>query len=267
MATNKIHFIAFLLMAFLNSEFDRDFFNPKDAAEVITNDAMRCWSRSREYSHFTINPETGLVSWAKFPTVDLRFWTKEIVQNMEKFSAGKPGKSVIDEETILNEFWVHNTETLQNRRFFVHLIQDRVYDEFIRHVIDTSKRYQDTYVFNGETLTGAQLRGQGMDRWQKGLLNELDDQFFVRLSKKFFAVTGTKTDAGWIDRVMKIAIRERYSPEMAEETIKFVSLSDKANTIIQSGNFDDEVWPLSNVIVDYYVGKILDEVLKYYLQV
>ena len=271
MATNKIHFLGFLLFPYEYRAMPEnlcggtsryDYFSAKSSAEVIVNDAMRCWSGPREFSHFTINPETGEVSWAVFPEADLKRWSKEMVQEMEKFSAGKPGVAVIDEATISDEFWLHNVDSEQNERFYIHLVQDSAYDRFVRSVIDTSHRYEDIYVFDGEELTGAQLRGQGMERWSSGILSELDDQFYVRLAKRYFLATGMKADRFWIDNFMKKAIHERYSPELAEATVKFVTLSDKAHAIIESGKFDEEVWPVPNRVVDQAIGWMMEDVLN-----
>lgn len=266
MATNKNHFLAFILFSHVYSSAIAEvkgrayyYFQPQTAAVVTTNDSMRCWSKAREYSHFTVNPQTGAVSWCMFPLMPIKEWTKEIVEKMPKISYGKPGSAIVDEATIPEEMWKHNERTPQNELLFLHLVQDCVYDRFVRSVIDTSRRYEDVYVFDGQELSGAQVRGQGLERWTKGILSELDDQFFVRLSKRFFQYTGVRTDKDWIQNVMCRAIHEAYSDELAEATVKFVSLSDKANELIAEGRFDDECWPVSNSIVDQWIDWMLED--------
>lgn len=261
MATNKIHFLATVLFPHVYEVGNESDFGERAAAEVIMNDSMRCWLGPREYGHFTLNPETGKVSWMTFPITDVNTWTEETLATVDKFSAGKPGKAVVDEATIPEEFWRHNVRNAQNKHFILHLVQDKSYDRFVRAVIDVSHRYEDRYWFGGEELTGAQVRGEGMERWSKGIITELDDQFYVRLAFKYFKATGIKAGEAWISNVMKYAILERYSPELAVKTIKFVSLSDKAAEIIKNEKFDDEVWPVSNAFADQYVEWLLEDIL------
>lgn len=267
MATNKIHFLAFLLFPHVYAGAIEDpkgraayFFVPEKAAILTTNDSVRCWSGAREFTHFTVNPLNRQVSWCHFPMEPVREWTKDLVQKrMVKLSYGKPGISILDEPTIPQEMWKHNTRTPQNELFYLHLIQDVTYDRFVRTVLDTSRRYEDVYVFEGKEYTGSQIRGDGMERWSKGLLNELDDQFFVRLAKVYRDYTNEKVDQNWIEKVMCRAIRKAYSRSLAEATLKFVSLSDKASTIISDGRFDEECWLIPNKVVDQWIGWMLDD--------
>lgn len=257
MATNKIHFLATVAYPYLRKTDKAERFDEMSAAEVITNDSVRCWTGLREYTHFTKNPVTGEVSWIKFPEADVKEWTEEMVKSMDCFSAGKPGQAIIDEATVPEEMWKHNAHTKQNENFFLHLVQDVVYDDFVRECIDCSRRYENVYVFDGKEYTGEQLRGNGMERWTKGLINELDDQFYVLLAKRFFEVTGVKANRDWLENIMKPAIVKCYSPELAVKTIKFVSLSDKAEELITTGNFDCDDWPVPNSIVDKYIDRMM----------
>ena len=267
MATNKIHFLLLLLFPYLYKKKDEaeefnpnDYFSCKNGALVIMNDSIRAYIGGREYSHFTKNPDTGATSWIQFPEEDVRFWTKELVKSAPMMSAGKPGEAVIDEDTVPDVFWLHNRRSLQNEFFYLHLLQDKAYDMFIRAYIDTKDRYHDKYVFKGRTIHGDDLRGKsGMDRWSEGLLTRFDDQFYVRIAKMYFEATGIKANREWLEETMKTAIREVYPEDLAEATVKFVSLSDKANDIITNELFDDEVqfddeaWPVKNCFADQWV--------------
>ena len=265
MATNKIHFLAFMLLPYVfPGQCDGEWFSEIGAAQVIMNDSIRAYVGPREYTHFSQNPRTGKVSWMRFPESDMKTWTKEILEGMEKFSAGKIGTAVVDEATVPEEFWLHNAQTPQNEHLYLHLVQDKTYDRFIRTVIDTSRRYEDIYAFGGETMTGAQLRGQGMERWTRGLLNELDDQFFVRLVKRYHEATDSMVDFTWISMAMEDAIKQCYSAELAEATLKFVTLSYKANGIIETlgrSKFDEEVWPVPNALVDQWIDWMFEDIL------
>ena len=265
MATNKIHFLAALAWQYayagvMEIPEARYFFTPRSAAVMTTNDSVRCWSGAREFTHFTVNPDTKMVSWCHFPIESVKYWTKDVIERqMVKYSYGKPGKAVVDEATIPAEMWRHNDKTTQNLLFYIHLIQDCTYDRFVRSVIDVTRRYEDIYIFDGKEYTGAQIRGEGMERWSKGLLSELDDQFFVRLAKRYFYYTKCKANRQWIEIVMCKAIRGAYSKELAEATVKYVSLSDKAEELISSERFDEECWPIPNTIVDQWIDWMFED--------
>ncbi len=251
--TNKNHFIAALIFGLTTTE----------AAIVTTPDSIRCWLPERAVTHFTINPQTGDVSGMKFPDFDVKLWTETIVQMVwaqSGYYAGKPGEACIDEATIPNAFWIFNEHNEQNNLFFMHLIQDRLYDSFIRSVIDCSRRYEDIYVFNDKEYSGADLRGKGMARWNgDGLLNQLDSQFFVRLAKVYWKKTSELADASWIQRVMKTAIFEAYSKELAEKTCDFISIDPLAHKIISEGRFDEEIWSVPNSLVDRWVERLFED--------
>lgn len=255
--TNKNHFLTALLYGY----------SLEEAAIMTTPDSVRCWVRERALTHFTINPHTGEVSGMEFPDIDTRFWTEDIVQqNMAiyAFNAGKPGEACIDEPTIPNEFWAYNEKSPQNNLFYLHLIQDRLYDRFIRSVIDCSRRYEDIYIFNGEVYNGADLRGKGMARWNDdGLLNQFDAQFFTRLAKRYFEKTGMLANSQWIEDVMKPSIFGAYSEELAHNTVKFISLHPLSDELISQKRFDEEIrWPVPNRVVDTWIEWLFEELLN-----
>ena len=261
MATNKIHALAMLVAAQDCTEF-RDC-NIEEATVITLNDSMRCWSGAREYTHFTVNPETGLVSWMQMPTEDVSEWTEELVKSTERFSAGKPGDACVDEATVCAEFWRHNKFSKQNMLMYLHLVQDKVYDRFVRAVIDTSGRYDDVFTFGGKSYTGADLRGKGMMRWNDdGLLNVLDAQFYVRLAKRYFEKTGILANSEWIEQVFKPAFFRTYSQELAEKTVKFISINHFAETAISTKNWDEESWPVPNWVVDQFIDWMIDDMVE-----
>ena len=163
--------------------------------------------------------------------------------------------------------WVHNDLTKQNFLFYLHLVQDNAYDRFVRSVIDCSRRYEDVYVFNGKTYTGADLRGKGMMRWMDdGLINVLDAQFYVRACKKLFEQTKVKANRKWIESTMKPAIYSAYSRELAEKTVIFISIPDKANELICKTNFDEECWPVPNNVVDQHIEWMLEDIRNAFIK-
>lgn len=270
MATNKIHFAMTMLFAVECSDVLKErkspiSFDMVNAAKVTTPDSMRCWMGPRNFSHFTINPLTRKISGVVMPTADTTKWTEELVKYAETFDAGKPGNAVVDEATVPAEFWKYNFFTEQNFLFYLHLVQDACYDRFIRSLIDVSRRYEadPKFIFQGKTYSADDLRGKGMARWNgDGLLNQLDAQFYVRVAKRYFEKTGIRLNRQWIEDAMKPTYFEAYSPELAEKTVKFISIHDTAEEIITLGAFDRSCWPVSNGYVDQYIDWMMDDILN-----
>lgn len=269
MATTKINFLAFLLIPYVTKSKlgeREDIFTIGSAAKVIIPDAIRCWMRSRGDTHFTKNPETGMISWISFPNENVNRWTKKIVNGSKKEFYGKPQKAVIDEESSIENFWKYNSYTKQNMLFLLHFVQDRIYDNFIRTIIDTERRYEDVYLFENKEMKGSELREYGKERWKKGLLSEIDNQFYVRLAKRYYNLAGVKANNYWIETTMiGRGVKGTYSQELAQKTMKFVllsNLSNKADFLITTCNFDSEVWPVPNQVVDNAIDKMLDETIK-----
>jgi len=264
MATNKIHSVAFMI-AMIESKQNgtftiKDFSgNIREAIILTTNDSMRCWLGSRAPSHNTINPATGKISWITYPADDVSVWNKGMVLSAPMYDAGKPWTSCIDEETILDEFWEHNAITIQNTLFYLHLVQDVAYDSYIRELIDCTRRSDNLFTFKGTTYTGDELRGKGMARWNgNGLINTMDAHFYVRLAKVCYEMTGTLINSEWIENVYKPAFYDVYSQELAENTVKFTAIDPTADEIITSMRWDDEIWPVSNEVVDGYVKYMIN---------
>lgn len=270
MATNKIHYGMFLLFgleysAVLKARKCTISFDKVNAAKVTTPDSMRCWSGNRGYSHFTINPSTKQVSGMVMPTVGTEKWSEDLVKYAKKYDAGKPGNAVVDEATIPEAFWDYNDFSLQNFLFYLHLIQDTCYDRLVRAYIDFSKMYDEnpTFMFQGKAFSADDLRGKGMNRWNgDGLLNQIDAQFYVRVAKRYFEKTGVRMNRQWIEDVMKPSIFKAYSPELAEKTVKFISVHDKAEEVITNGCFDEACWPLDNAVVDKWIDWMLEDMLN-----
>ncbi len=268
MATNKNHSIAFMV-AIMRAKQNGSFAikditgNIREAIILTTNDSMRCWLGSRAPSHNTINPLTCKVSWITMPEQDVSSWTKDLVLSAPMYDAGKPWVSCIDEETILDEFWRHNVISIQNTLFYLHLAQDVAYDSYIRVLIDCTRRSENLFTFKGKTYTGDELRGKGLARWNgTGLINILDAQFYVRLAKVYYELTGILINSEWLEKVYKPAFFEVYSQELAENTVKFTAIDPTADEIITSKRWDDEIWPVSNKVVDEYVSYMINTTIS-----
>lgn len=228
MATSKNHILLALLADHTLS----------DALLLTTPDSVRCWSGARQYTHFTFNPQTGHTSWIEYPDIPVWEWSKSIISDTPKFDAGKPGEAAVDEATIVDEFWLHNKRTPQNQLFYEHLLQDRFYDDYLRKYVDVRRRYEDIYVFDGKTYSGEEFRKKAEERWNgDSLVNSFDTQLFMVLAKTLYREKEITANREWFENVVFPAFNQVYSKELAANTIKYITMSDRVDELISKHAF------------------------------
>ncbi|MBP3597017.1 MAG: hypothetical protein J6J60_06430 [Clostridia bacterium] len=244
MATSKVH----ILMSLLSG------YSIEEAVLLTTPDSMRCWSGPRQFSHFTINPSTQNVSWMRFPETPVNDWNKELIDAAEKFDAGKPGVAAVDEATIPAEFWKHNSKTPQNELFYAHLVQDVLYDDYLRTYIDVSRMYEDIYLFDGKVFSGEEFRKSGDSRWNReSLVSSFDTQVFIGLAKLLYESKKIIANRAWFEKEVFPAFYESYSNELAEKTIRFITMSDFADETISKLKFDYQHGPVNPCEVENFM--------------
>ena len=54
-------------------------------------------------------------------------------------------------------------------------------------------------------------------------------------------------------------MKKFFPKELAENTIKFVTIDSKVDELISSKKFDDEIWPISNGVSDFWSEVLLKE--------
>ena len=252
MATSKVH----ILMSLLS------WYSIEEAVLLTTPDSMRCWSGPRQFSHFTLNPATQEISWMRFPENPVKEWNKELIDAAEKYNAGKPGIAAVDEATIPAEFWKHNSRTSQNELFYAHLVQDVLYDDYLRTYVDTTKMYEDVYLYDGQLYSGDGFRKQGDARWSgESLVNSFDSQVFIALAKRLYETQGILANREWFEQEIFPAFRKCYSDELAENTIRYITMTDAANTTISAKEFatsgpvaESEVYDFIELVTDICAG-------------
>ena len=271
MSTTKIHYALYLTFPYRFLKGSSPVaFSKENAAKLCIPDAIRVWTGDRIFSHCTINPSTKKVSGIRMPLCDTKEWvTKEMVQCQTMVNAGRIGHAVVDEPTIPSAFWILNDFSIQNFIFYLHLVQDSMYDKYLWSVLDFSKRYEKhpTFLFNGKSYSASEVRGEGEARWKdNGLLNQIDSQVFVRVAKCYFEETGIKMNKKWIEEEMKPSFFSAYSQELAEHTTNCISFLDIADDIITSGDFDRDCWDIPNPYVDMWITWIMNEMYNAFIQ-
>jgi len=242
MATNRIHFLAHLVFAedYLreNIVLTKGFFSPKSAAVVMANNAIQCWLPQREFGHFTMNEATMLISWCMFPIKSIRSWNENDIKNMPRCYARRASYGFDNEETIPAEMWRHNEKTSQNKKLYLHLIQDRAFDRFVHTVLNCKNCSEEKY---------------------KCIKQALEDGFYVRLARKYFQFTGTKANREWIENVMIPATQKAYSNSLFCEFAPYLTISDNENNLITNELWDKEMWPVQNWVIDQHIEWMLND--------
>lgn len=202
--------------------------NPEYMASVIFPDAIRKYSGARQYSHFEKGSDgVNDTSYWEMPT-DMKNVTKESVQrDLEAF--GHLSESIrpaaIGELSDINEFYKHNSHlpTTMFHGVEDHLKQDIIFDDFIRDVIDCSRKYEDIYVFKGQEMNGKEARG---------LIGEIEQHGVYILACEIYEKFGEVTNQEWFESKIKPILYEMYPEDLAETTYSFMKIDPKINELI-----------------------------------
>ena len=215
---------------------------------VLLPDAIRCYTRSREYSHFeessTIDED---VSWMEFPE-NLKNLNMENLPPM--YLANGIKKAVIGENTNLDTFHAHNSSHLHYAAIRTHLEQDIVLDNILRQIVDCSQKYEDIFTVQatGEEINGPELRKRVASFEKFG---------FLLFSKKVFEQTGILLNQQWFDENVKTALEQTYSQNMADNTYKYMKIDPQIEKRISSQQFD----LTEEDIVEIGLGQNIQDVL------
>lgn len=203
----------------------------KAIAYLLVPDAIRRYTGPRPYSHFEMY--NGQTSWMEFPTEDLlKVVNKENIFEYCKghlIEGGYP-KCVIGEETQIDVFEEHNQHLSGDYYYGIknHLIQDIAYDNYVRRVIDCTKRYDDIFVFNGEQMDGAQMRA---------LVQRISDYDVYLLAKELYEKYGITYNQEFLKENIFTELQRVYSEDLAEGTAKYMNIPENINGWITAHDF------------------------------
>ena len=226
MALSKTHTMAFLIA--LKRAGKKNIWE-KMLPGVLLPDAIRCYGLSRIVTHFEKHYITGEASGIEFPAISkLKTLDKDKVANLRIVNAENLSGEKLDyeqvaigDETSLTAFKMMNSHlpNLDFKSIQIHLIQDSVYDEYIRQVIDCSlRRYPgNIFKFEGKIFDAKQVRQ---------LISEIEEQEFRYMCSIFEKENGEKIDQKWFDENVKPIIFSAYSPEMAEKTWAYIKIDN-----------------------------------------
>lgn len=218
---------------------------------VLLPDAIRKYCGPRQYSHFEQAYDGSDVSWLKYP-LNLKGLTKEEVERLPKHIVGDIKKCAIGETTNIDAFEEHNSHL--SPRYFggvkKHLVQDSIFDRFVREKIDCSRMYEDKFVFEGKEYDGKGIRDVIADIENHGVY------VLAYMLNKSYGIT---TNQEWFDKHVKARLDEEYSEELANATYGYMKIPDHINDRITNGDWSHlEEGPIP--LEDYM--KMYEEVVK-----
>lgn len=223
---------------------------------VVLPDGIRALIGPRQVSHFEKTPDGTDVSWIKFPNEKtLKELTKENVTTMVSYSMADGYRPcVIGEETDIATFDRKNLGHKHYHALRIHLFQDCILDAVLREeLIKHDQRFKDRFVVRHNqsmVMDGKELRRQVADFERIG---------FIKLAGIVFERTGVLLDRAWFEAHVYPALLKAYPEELANNTYKYMVLSDSVNERIQNHQFEltDEDRELVSMAFD--LDTVLDD--------
>ena len=217
---------------------DMKFFDEHLAAFLLP-DAIRMYSKAREYSHFEKSPDGRDSSHMRFPA-DMKHLSAETVQQSlaEDSHLVEHPKCVVGEETDISMFLPYNNHLPDNMKtgILLHLVQDIEFDGWIRSIIDCKDRYEDKFVFAGRVYDGAECRH---------IISEIETHLAYALAKKVYETLGIVCNQDWFDEHVYPVLMRDYPEELANNTYKYMLIPQLIDKFIT-----DQDWKL--VESDHY---------------
>ena len=139
---------------------------------------------------------------------------------------------VIGEATQIDAFDEHNFAHYSYHLLRTHLQQDIVLDDILRKdFVDVSGRFDDRFVIrhNGKVIDGKELRR---------LVALYEEVGFIYLIGAVLRKTGILLTREWFDENVYQALLEVYPKDLADNTYRYMTISDEVNERFKKLNFD-----------------------------
>lgn len=209
------------LITFLADGGDIDKFE-KELPYLLYPDAIRKYSIPRQYSHFEKPIGSKDVTWLKFPK-DIKEITQEKVDAfLEKIPKEEKKVFSMGDVTNLSAFEQKNRHLKPDYFFGVkkHLIQDKIFDKFVRTKIDDSRKKEDVYFFNNKKLNGKQIRK---------VIDNIEETGLYMLSYMIYWMYGETTNQAWFDEHVKKVLDRQYPKDLSRSTYKYMKIPEELN--------------------------------------
>jgi molecular chaperone GrpE len=203
-----------------------------DLKYILLPDAIRFYTKNRQYSHFERSFDKQDVSWIQFP-LDIKSFNEEDIFCLNKYLSNKIKPCCMGETTDIKAFEISNNHLPDDYFYGIkkHLIQDQEYDLFIRNIIDCENMYSDIFYYNDKILNKDEVRN---------LITDIELYGICILSMLIYEKSEglITTNQEWFDNIIKPYLFDSYSYELAENTYKYIKIPEKYNDIITNHNWE-----------------------------
>lgn len=188
---------------------------------ILLPDAIRRYLGPRQYSHFEVSHDGTDVSWVKYPE-DIKGMSKETLAGAKKHMVAEVKPCVLGEETIVSAFEEHNDHLspIYYAGTKKHLVQDHIFDDFVRQNIDCSRMYEDKFVFQGQEYDGKGIRKVIADFEAHGL---------YMLAYMLYDSFGITANQDWFDQNVKVQLDANYSKDLSDGTYGYMRIPEEIN--------------------------------------
>ena len=193
-----------------------------EIAYTLIPDAIRRYTKSRQYSHFEEHPtRKDDIAYMAYPE-DLKGIGEDILEKVNHYMADDIPACKLGERSHIETFEKYNQHL--SPKYFAgvkkHLTQDIVFDDFIRENIDCSRKFEDKYVFHGKEFDGNGIRDK---------IAEIENQGLYVLAFMVHEAYGITANQEWFDKHVKDILDKEYSKEMKESTYNYMKIPTEIN--------------------------------------
>lgn len=215
----------------------------KELPYTLLPDSLRFYLGNRQYTHFEYTPKKDDYSWFDFSKIENL--NKENIQNCNKYIVPNIKKCVIGEETNIEGFKEHNKDL--NPFYFKciekHLVEDFIFDNFIRKLFDCSERYNDKFYYNNLVeISGIELRS---------FINTMEQEGIYLLSKEIYEKYNILITNSWLEENIKKILDNTYPKELSENTFKYMKINNEIEELIKNKQFNSKL--IGNVDAQLYL--------------
>lgn len=209
------------LLAFDGNEEKFD----KQIPHILFPDAIRKYTGNRSCSHFEQDIDGKDVSWIKFPS-EIKKLDKLKTDELEKYISGNLSKGVLCGRNDIEMFKKMNSHLDKNQFYGIkkHLIQDDIFDDFIREKIDTTENEKGFFKFREKELTGKEVRD---------LIFDIENYGVYLLASIIYIKYGITTDQKWFDKHVRDVLKKEYPEELVESTYSYMKIPENYNRLIK----------------------------------
>lgn len=217
-----------------------------DLAAVCYPDAVRAYTGCRQVSHFEGD------SWMTYPQF---MCEKYIPSSKGYYDAGTLDiEGALGKKTNLTAFKDHNRDlpVWLYRNIEAHLVQDMIFDKFIRNVIDESKKKQDIYYVKwGEKFMNA--------KELRKLLTKFEDQLYPVIQDAADRILHKRVPFDEVKDVLSNAFERAYPEDLCDRTLSYMVMNDKIKK-----DTDDQIFPKTDLALChiYQADALIREMIK-----